>query len=252
MPKSRVDFPQPDSPTMARNSPGATSKLTFSTAPTMPLSSTYSTERSRISSTGSGRWGLTRPYWSSASACAIAGKPPPGASLGGLADLRRGQRAQGRVADLVEGIVDEGERGAHQGDARPRHDRPRIEPATECVVLLRPVQRGAPAHVAGVAKTDELEAGAGQDRIEGVVQEAGQQQRGHGGQDLHDDDIEGSLAPDARCQQEVSVAQGLRLGPELPGGVRPARECQHQDEDVIAGIGKISGDDDQQREQRDD
>src|SRR5215469_13074579 len=216
MPKSRVDFPQPDSPTMARNSPGATSKLTFSTAPTMPLSSTYSTERSRISSTGSGRWGLTRPYWSSASACAIAGKPPPGASLGGLADLRCGQRAQGRVADLVEGVVDKGERCAQQGDARPRHDRPRVEPGAECVVLLRPVERGAPAHVAGVAKADELQAGPGQNGVEGVVQEAGQQQRRHGGQDLHDDDVQGPLAPHARCQQEVPAAQGLCLGPELP------------------------------------
>src|SRR5215467_6829366 len=121
MPKSRVDFPQPDSPTMARNSPGATSKLTFSTAPTMPLSRTYSTERFLISRMGPCRSGLARPDWSSASARAMAGKPPLGAGLGGLAGLRRGQRAQGRVADLVEGVVDEGERGAHQGDARPGH-----------------------------------------------------------------------------------------------------------------------------------
>src|SRR5215469_1660092 len=176
MPNSRVDFPQPDSPTIARNSPGATSKLTLSTAPTMPLSRTYSTERSRTSRTGPCRSGLTRPYWSSASACAMAGKPPLGAGLGGLAGLSRSQRAQGRVADLVEGVVDEGERGAHQGDARPGHNCPLVEPAAERVVLLRPVQRGAPAHVVGIAKADELQAGACQDCVEGVVQEAGQQQ----------------------------------------------------------------------------
>src|SRR5260370_41527069 len=119
MRKSRVDFPQPDSPTMARNSPGATSKLTLSTAQTMPLSRTYSTERSRISRTGPYRSGLARPYWSSASACAMAGKPPLGAGLGGLAGLGCGQRAQGRVADLVEGVVDEGGRRAHRRDPRP-------------------------------------------------------------------------------------------------------------------------------------
>src|SRR5580692_4095534 len=175
MPKSRVDFPQPDSPTMARNSPGATSKLTLSTAPTMPPSRTYSTERSRISRTGPSRDGLSRPYWSSASACAIAGKPPLGAGLRGFAGLCCRQRAQGRVSDLVEGVVDEGERGTHQGDARPGHDRPHIEPAAERVVLLCPVQRGSPAHVVAVANANELQAGACQDCVEGVVQEAGQQ-----------------------------------------------------------------------------
>src|SRR5215469_4184426 len=133
IPKSRVDFPQPDSPTMARNSPGATSKLTFSTAPTMPLSRTYSTERFWISRIGPCRSGLARPDWSSASARAMAGKPPLGAGRGRLAYLRRGQRAQGGVADLVECVVDEGERGAQQGDARTGRDRPRIEPAAQCV-----------------------------------------------------------------------------------------------------------------------
>src|SRR5215469_93422 len=176
MANSSVDFPQPDSPTMARNSPGPRSKLTLSTAPTIPVSRTYSTDRSLTSRTGSRRGGLARPYWSSASACAMAGKPPLGAGLGGLAGLRRGQRAQGRVADFVKGIVDEGERRAQQGDARPGDDRPQVEPAAERVVLLCPVQRGAPAHVVGVAKADELQTGARQDGVERVVQEAGQQQ----------------------------------------------------------------------------
>ena len=48
---SNVDLPQPDSPTMPRNSPGATSKSTFSTATTGPDSVPYSTERPRTSST---------------------------------------------------------------------------------------------------------------------------------------------------------------------------------------------------------
>src|SRR5215469_1022794 len=176
MPNSSVDFPQPDSPTMARNSPGPTSKLTLSTAPTMPLSRTYSTDRSLTSRTGSRRGALARPYWSSASACAMAGKPPLGAGLGGLAGLGRGQRAKGGVADLVEGVIDKRERSTEQRDARSGHDRPREEPAAQRVVLLCPVQRGAPAHVVGVAKADELQTGARQDGVERVVQEAGQQQ----------------------------------------------------------------------------
>jgi hypothetical protein len=38
MANSRVDLPQPDSPTIPRNSPGYTSKLTRSTASTAPRS----------------------------------------------------------------------------------------------------------------------------------------------------------------------------------------------------------------------
>src|SRR5579875_2302853 len=211
IPNSRVDLPQPDSPTMARNSPGFRSKLTLSTAPTIPLSSTYSTHRSRISSSGPGCGGLVTPGWSSASACAIAGKPPLGAGLGGLAGLRRAERAQRRVAYLVEGVVDERERDPQQRDAQPGHDEPQIVPGGPGRVLVGPVQGGAPAHVVALAEADELQAGAGQHRVQRVGQEAGQQQRGHGRDDLHHDDVERPLAADPGGQQEVPVAQRLGL-----------------------------------------
>ena len=51
MANSRVDLPQPDSPTMPMNSPAARSKLMSSTARTVPCSKRYSTDRSRTSRT---------------------------------------------------------------------------------------------------------------------------------------------------------------------------------------------------------
>src|SRR5271166_6634704 len=93
---SSVDFPQPDSPTMPRNSPLPTANDTSSTARTLPRSRTYSTDRPLTSSTGSGTCGSVTlaPY---------------------LPD-----RPQGRVTDLVERVVQQGEgraerRAAHAG-----------------------------------------------------------------------------------------------------------------------------------------
>src|SRR5262252_6883050 len=90
---SSVDFPQPDSPTMPRNSPLPTVNDTSSTARTLPRSSTYSTDRPLTSSTGSGPCGsdTLAPY---------------------LPD-----RPQGRVADLVECVVQQCESGAERRDA---------------------------------------------------------------------------------------------------------------------------------------
>src|ERR1700689_2129625 len=93
-PKSMVDLPQPDSPTTPRNSPGATVKLTASTARAGSPAVTYSTVRPRTSSTG-------------ASAATLAP-----------------HRSERGVAQLVEGIVEQGEAGAEQGDAHARDDGP--------------------------------------------------------------------------------------------------------------------------------
>src|SRR5579859_3265624 len=130
--KSRVDFPQPDSPTMPRNSPAARSRLTWSTALITPRSSAYSTERSRTSSSGPcGGTELTTPRESSASMCVIGGELPPhgDGECGLLPRLLGPQRSQGRVADLVEGVVEQGERGAEQRDAEPGDDLPQVQPA---------------------------------------------------------------------------------------------------------------------------
>ena len=48
-----VDFPEPDSPTRATISPGATEKLTSRTACTIPWPLSKRTSRSRTSRTGS-------------------------------------------------------------------------------------------------------------------------------------------------------------------------------------------------------
>src|SRR6516165_10449624 len=94
---SSVDFPQPDSPTMPRNSPRSTVNDTSSTARTLPRSRTYSTDRPLTSSTGSGTGGsdTLTPYLS--------------------------HRPKRRVADLVERVIEQGERGAEQRDAGSGH-----------------------------------------------------------------------------------------------------------------------------------
>src|ERR1700722_8152549 len=179
IPKTKVDFPQPDSPTTARNSPGFRSKLTRSTAPTIPPSSTYSTLRSWICRSGPCWGGVVMPCWSSASALAMAGKPPPGGRgglTGLLTGLRRAERAQRRVTDLVEGVVDKGECDTQQRDAQPRHNEPQVVAGGPGSILVRPVERGAPAQVVALTEADELGTGAGQHRVERVVQEAGEQQ----------------------------------------------------------------------------
>src|SRR5215813_2280477 len=79
---SSVDLPQPDSPTMPTNSPLARSKLTWSTARTLPCLVAYSTERSstvRIESPVT----AARPM---SSASALDTEPPNGPQ-GGVADL---------------------------------------------------------------------------------------------------------------------------------------------------------------------
>src|SRR5437899_6242205 len=90
---SRVDLPQPDSPTTPTNSPACTSRSTPSTAPTDPREVAYSTRRSRTS------------------------------RMGAL-DTSSPHRTQGGIADLVEGVVDEREGDAQQCDTQPWRDGP--------------------------------------------------------------------------------------------------------------------------------
>src|SRR5499427_1243803 len=150
--KSSVDFPQPDSPTMPRNSPLLTVNDTSSTARTLPRSSTYSTDRPLTSSTGSGTIGSDTlapylPHW-----------------------------PQGRVPDLVERVVQQGERRAEERDANARRDGPQVLAGLQCLVVLGPVEHSAPARGVRVAEADELEAGGEQDGVQRVGKEGGEQQ----------------------------------------------------------------------------
>src|SRR5215469_14727086 len=76
---SSVDLPQPDSPTTATNSPGASEKLTLSTASTLPPSRRYSTDRSRTSSmVPAGNWGAAPTSATSGPRLArLSGTDPP-------------------------------------------------------------------------------------------------------------------------------------------------------------------------------
>src|SRR5690242_9985880 len=155
---SRVDFPQPDSPTTPTNSPGATSRSTLSTASTGPLSVPYSTLRLRTSSTRS--LGTTPPH-----------------------------RSQRGVADLVEGVVHQREGRAEQGDAQAGRDRPQRRAGLQRLLVLRPVQHRSPADRARVSEAQELQPGGGEHRVQRRAQEVRDDQRDHRRQDLDDDDV---------------------------------------------------------------
>src|SRR3954452_17746602 len=168
---SSVDLPQADSPTRPTNSPSCTSRSTPSTAATAPRVVTYSTWRSRTSSTG-----------------AAGTRPPP--------SPRPPDRPQGRVADLVEGVVEQGERDAEQGDAEAGGERPLRQAGLQCLLALRPVEHGAPADRVGVAEAEELQPGRGQHRVERGAEEVRDDERGHRRQHLSEDHVRRALAAD--------------------------------------------------------
>src|SRR5579875_581084 len=207
MANSRVDLPQPDSPTMPRNSPGWTAKLTRSTAATAPESIAYSTDRSRT-------------------ARIAPGPAPGGREPGSVRTLATGPRPPHRpqrgVADFVEGVVELGERRPQRGDAGPGRDRPHGLPGLQRGLVLGPVEHRAPALGVRVAQADELQAGGEQHRVQRVGQEAGHDQRGHRGDQLVHDDVDAALATHPGRLQEVPRPQRQRLRAELPRGVGPA------------------------------
>src|SRR3954454_13568814 len=128
IPKSIVDLPHPDSPTTPTNSPACTSRENESTARTGPPGVSYSTVRSRTSSRGTSGTGTLR-----------TGSP---------------DRSKGGDADLVEGVVEQRERGAQERDAEAGCDHPERLPGVEGRAALRPVQHGAPAQPVLVAEAD--------------------------------------------------------------------------------------------------
>src|SRR6516225_6041290 len=242
---SRVDLPQPDSPTMPRNSPAARSKLTSSTAKIVPRSMMYSTDRSRTSSTlpvvSPGP-----PSWNPSPGVLDTGPP---ARNGGGNRASPGplppDRPQGRVTDLVECVVEQREGRPQGDDAQTGRDDPQRRDL-EGLVVLGPVQHRAPADHVRVAEPDELQAGGEQHGVQRVGQEGGHEQRRHRRDDLHADDVQRALAADLRRVQEVPLAQRQRLGAEPACGVRPAGQSDNRDHHRGAGPVQVTADDDEQ------
>src|SRR6266567_2993046 len=231
---SRVDLPQPDSPTMPMNSPRPRSKLTSSTALRLPCLVAYSTEMPLTCRIGSPVTGA-RP---TSSASALDTVPP--------------YRPQRRVADFVERVVEQGEGGAEDRDPEPGHQRPEVLAGRECLVVLRPVQHRSPAHRRRVAEADELQAGREEDVVHGGAQEGCHDQGCHGGDDLDGDDVDAPLAADPGRLQVVPAAQRQGLGSELPCAVAVAGDDEDGDQHDHAAVRQVGGDDQQQREARDD
>ena len=105
---------------------------------------------------------------------------------------------QGRVGDLVEGEVEQGERPSEQRDADARHERPQDLPGLEGRLLLGPVEHRAPALSVRVAEPDELQAGRGQHGEDGVEAEGRHDERAHRRQHLGRDDVAGRARPGRR------------------------------------------------------
>src|ERR1700729_823431 len=190
MANSSVDLPQPDSPTTPRNSPGMSSKLTWSTALAGSPRVRESTLISRTARIGS------------------ATLPP--------------DRAQRRVSYLVERVVQQGQRAAEQGDAEAGCHCPQRRARLQRLVVLRPEEHGSPAHRVRIAEADELQPGGGQHGVYRRAKEVRDDQRGHRRDDLEDDDPPLPLAADPRRGKEVPAAQRQGLRPELPRPVGPA------------------------------
>src|SRR5712691_1681987 len=161
---SSVDLPQPDSPTMPMNSPASRWKLTWSTASTVPRSIAYSTVRSRTCSTAP------------AVSPGTAGPRMPSPGALDTVSPHAPDRPQGRVTDLVERIIEQRERRAQGNDAQAGHNDPLGQAGLERLVVLGPVQHGAPAGHVWVAEPDELQAGGEQHGVQRVGQEAGHEQ----------------------------------------------------------------------------
>src|SRR5215467_1624209 len=215
MANSRVDLPQPDSPTTPMNSPAERSKLTWSTASTVPRSRRYSTDRSR-----------TSRMVPEAGAAGLAGELSSGTL--GTHPLYAPSRPEGRVDDLVEGVVEQRERRPQSDDAQAGRDDPQWRDL-ERLVVLGPVQHRPPAGHVRIAEPDELQACGEQHRVQRVGEKGRYQQRGHRGDDLHTDDVQRALAADLRRVEEVPVAQRQRLSAKLACGVRPAGGGDNRD-----------------------
>src|SRR5690349_17486576 len=222
---NRVDLPQPDSPTIPRNSPGATAKLTCCTAPTSVVSVAYSTDRSETSSRGS----VT---------------PPP-------LFTALTQRAQRGISDLVEGVVHEREAGTHQSHRSARRESPPGVAGLEGRCLLCVVEHRAPHQLAAVPKSEELKTGGEPDLEDRQGQKRSGQQRGHGRDDLDQDDVQGPFSACACRHEELTIAHRHALRPQLPGLECPAGDREHDYQRADPGR-QVRREQDQQRKHRED
>src|ERR1700729_2553318 len=69
-----------------------------------------------------------------------------GSCLAGTLDTDPPHWPEGGVAYFVEGVVEQGERRAEQGDQGTGDDRPQVLPGLQRLVVLGPVEHRAPAH----------------------------------------------------------------------------------------------------------
>src|SRR5262249_459518 len=232
---SSVDLPQPDSPTMPMNSPLPRSKLTWSTALTLPCLVAYSTLMSLTRRMGSPVLAWCRPR---SSAGALDTDPP--------------YWPERRVADLVERVVKQSECGAEDRDPQARHESPQVLADGQGFVVLSPVQHRSPAHRVRVAEADELQASGEQHVVDRRTEEGRDDQRSHVRDDLDGDDVGPALAANPGALQVIPPAHPKGLAAQLPGAVGVSGDDQDRDQPHRSAVRQVGGDDQQQREARED
>src|SRR5207237_35471 len=91
-----------------------------------------------------------------------------------------------------------------------------------------------------------------EDGVQRRAEERRNDQRRHRRKDLEDNHVQLALPTDTRRLEEVARTQRQRLRAELARAVRPAQRAEHYDEREEPRVLLVRGDDDDQREDRND
>ena len=114
------------------------------------------------------------------------------------------------------------------------------------------MEHGAPGHLAAIPQPQELEPGGGRNCVDGRPEEAGYDQRDHVGKNLDEDDVGARLTPDPGSLEVRPRAKRQPLGSQLACPERPAGHDEDRDDRHRAAALEVGGQDDQERQRRDD
>ena len=213
MARELTDLPDPDSPTTATTSPGATSKLMPRTAWTVPASVLKSTVRSRRLRVATRRFSSSAGELSRCGAAAESASASSSANSDSISfsSAVRGDPAAGAqqgIEDVVEALADQRraqhdqhDRGAREHARPPDAGRGIGERLVEVVAPLRRRRRLD-------AEAEEAEPGQGQDRLGRVERGDDRQRRRDVGEDV--------LEQDAR-RAGAHHPRGVHVGLDLDG-----------------------------------
>jgi hypothetical protein len=151
------------------------------------------------------------------------------------------------VGDLVDGEVEQPQRGAEQQDAEAGRQDPNPHPLQHGLAVLGPVEHRPPGDGAGIAEPDELQARFGEHGKQRSAEEIRHHNPEHVRHDVREDDVPAAFTRDSGGLHEGAVPQGDRLRSQHPSAPGPAGDGDHTDEHEHAPAPQVSREDDQQR-----